>query len=80
MSRIVKVGGATKVSSKNQVTLPVAVLAETGIETGDRLVVVGAGSGRILLERVEDLVEEYAGALTGRIDREALELLDSEWD
>lgn len=80
MPRIVKQGGTTRLSSKHQVTIPAAVLVESGLRAGDRIVVAGGGPGTVILQRVEDLVEEYAGALTGRIDRKALELLDSEWD
>lgn len=80
MARIVKVGGTTKLSSKNQVTIPTSVLRESNIEAGDRLMVRGESPGRVVLERVDDVVSEFGGALTGRIDRDLLGELDSEWD
>lgn len=80
MSRVVKVGGTSRISSKNQVTLPVAVLNETGLETGDRLIVTGSGPGRVTLERASDVIEEFAGIFTGLMDRGLLDELDAEWD
>lgn len=53
----------SKVSSKNQVTIPVGVLRTAGINAGDGVVIRGAGSGRIELERAEDLVQRFAGSL-----------------
>ncbi len=50
-----------------------------GLETGDRLAVSSIGPGRVVLERVADAVEEYAGALTGRLDRDLIEALREEW-
>lgn len=79
MARIVKVGGSTRLSSKNQVTIPTAVLAETQLSAGDRLVVIGDGHGRVILERVDDVISEYSGALTGRLDSRLLEELNDEW-
>jgi len=50
-----------------------------GLEAGDRLAVSSIGPGRVVLERVTDAVEEYAGALTGRLDRDTIEALRDEW-
>lgn len=72
--------GSTRISSKNQITIPVAVLRETGLAVADRLRVTEAGPGRLLLERIDDVIDEFAGALTGRIDRTILTELDAEWD
>ena len=51
-------------SSKNQVTIPVAALAETGIRAGDRLVVLADGPGRVVLSLGWEPIAEFAGALT----------------
>lgn len=75
-----KVKGSTTVSSKNQVTLPVRALEAAGVAAGDRLRVIEAEAGRIVLQRVEDIVDQVAGRLTGLIDRAAIESLDEEWD
>ncbi len=52
-----------KISSKNQVTLPVRVLREAGLASGDQLVIRASGSGRVEIERAEDLVDRFAGSL-----------------
>jgi len=75
-----EVKGSTTVSSKNQVTLPVRALEAAGVAAGDRLRVIEAEAGRIVLQRVEDIVDQVAGRLTGLIDRAAIESLDEEWD
>ena len=75
-----KVKGSTTVSSKNQVTLPVRALEAAGVAAGDRPRVIEAEAGRIVLQRVEDIVDQVAGRLTGLIDRAAIESLDEEWD
>jgi bifunctional DNA-binding transcriptional regulator/antitoxin component of YhaV-PrlF toxin-antitoxin module len=62
----------SRLSAKNQVTVPVAVLEAAGLRAGDEVVVRAAGPGRVELERVEDLVGRYAGALPfprGHLDR-----------
>lgn len=68
----------TRLSSKNQVTIPVAVLAETGVKSGERLRVVAAGPGRITLERVDNPVDRFAGALSGLFPPGFLEELRAE--
>lgn len=52
-----------RLSAKNQVTVPVDVLRDTGIHPGDEIVIRSAGPGRIELERVGDLIARYAGSL-----------------
>jgi bifunctional DNA-binding transcriptional regulator/antitoxin component of YhaV-PrlF toxin-antitoxin module len=53
----------TRLSSKHQATIPVAVLAEAGMRAGERLRVEALGPGRIVLTRAEDSFEELLGAL-----------------
>ena len=72
--------GQTKISSKNQVTLPSEVLNATGLKKGDRLRVLAAGPGQVRLIRLEDLIAEYAKKLAGVFDRERFEELHKEWD
>jgi AbrB family looped-hinge helix DNA binding protein len=68
----------TKISRKNQVTIPVKALRESGLEAGDSLVVRPLGPGRIEIRRRRDVIDELAGTLDyppGYLDR-----LRDEWD
>lgn len=55
----------SRISSKNQVTLPVAVLAKAGIRAGDEVSVTSDALGRIVLERRLNPWEKWAGAFPG---------------
>lgn len=75
----------TKVSSKNQITLPVAALRAAGVGPGDQLRVEVVADGVFRLVRLRDpwwdLFEETAGSmpwLTGA--REELDELRDEWE
>src|SRR5690348_9548345 len=76
MTAAVKHGGETEhpvhkttVSSKNEVTLPVAVLAATHVNSGDVLCVRAVEDGVILLERYRDprleLLQEIVDSAPG---------------
>ncbi|HET9609061.1 MAG TPA: hypothetical protein VFP06_05600 [Acidimicrobiales bacterium] len=47
---------------------------------GERLVAHAEGPGRIVFEREEDVLAEYAGALTGAFEPDELARLRDEWD
>src|SRR5439155_936012 len=53
--------GRTRLSVKNQATIPVAALRRAGLKPGDELRVEAAGAGRIVLTRVEETLAGYAG-------------------
>jgi bifunctional DNA-binding transcriptional regulator/antitoxin component of YhaV-PrlF toxin-antitoxin module len=75
-----RVKGQTKISAKNQVTIPVGALRDAGIRTGDVLRVEADGAGRLVLTRVDELLAAYSGRLAteGRLGK-AVEGLREEW-
>ena len=82
MSRKVKeprVRGVTRISSKNQVTLPTDAIAHAGLSVGDRLRAHVQAPGQILLVREADPIESHAGALTGIYPQGYLDELRREW-
>lgn len=77
--KVKRVRGTTRVSRKNQVTLPVAALSAAHVSPGDELTVRAKGDGRILLERSVDQLDELAGAIPGLSAATDLETLRDEW-
>jgi bifunctional DNA-binding transcriptional regulator/antitoxin component of YhaV-PrlF toxin-antitoxin module len=71
--------GATRISSKHQVTIPVDALRAAGIEVGERVVARADGPGRVILEREDDVLTEFAGRLTGVYEDGELDRLRDEW-
>jgi AbrB family looped-hinge helix DNA binding protein len=70
----------TKVSSKHQVTIPVGAFRTAGLEPGDTLKVEAEGAGRIVLTRIDELLDRYSGCLdTGGDLRAQVEGLRGEW-
>lgn len=72
--------GFTRVSSKNQVTLPIDVLATAGVHPGDSLMVEAKTTGEIILRREEDPVEKYIGVFDGMYPAGYLDGLRDEWE
>jgi bifunctional DNA-binding transcriptional regulator/antitoxin component of YhaV-PrlF toxin-antitoxin module len=71
----------TRLSRKHQATIPVAVLAEAGVEAGERLRVEALGPGRIVLTRAEDSFEDLLGAVGDDVYPPGyLEELRGEWE
>jgi AbrB family looped-hinge helix DNA binding protein len=57
--------GKTKITRKNQVTIPVSEMRKAGLEPNDPVLVIADGAGRVVIERFESVVEEHAGMLRG---------------
>lgn len=74
-----RVRGRTRISAKNQATIPVEALRRAGLKPGDELRVEAAGPGRIVLARVTDAIARHAGRLTGVYPPGYLARLRSEW-
>ena len=71
--------GCTRISIKNQATIPIAALRRAGLKPGDQLRVEAAGAGRIVLTRVEETLAGYAGRLTGVYPKGSVQKLRREW-
>jgi len=69
--------GTTRISRKNQVTLPVEALKRAGLAPGMVLAVEVDGRRRVVLAPPQDPVERYAGIL--RYPRGYLRKLRGEW-
>jgi bifunctional DNA-binding transcriptional regulator/antitoxin component of YhaV-PrlF toxin-antitoxin module len=69
-----------RLSSKNQITIPVEALREAGFEPGDEVRVRAVGQGRVEIERVGDILERYAGSMAGVWPTGELDSLRGEWE
>jgi bifunctional DNA-binding transcriptional regulator/antitoxin component of YhaV-PrlF toxin-antitoxin module len=72
--------GVTRVSSKNQVTLPVAALAEAHLGPGDSIRVEVVADGVLRLVREHDPIAALIGAVPGLSAAANLEALRDEWE
>lgn len=74
----------TKVSSKNQITLPVAALRAAGVAPGDllRVEVVEDGVFRLIRERDPwwELFDKLSSGAYPMISRDELEEMRDEWE
>lgn len=66
------------ISSKNQVTIPVAALDEAGLNAGDDVVVEALGRGELCIRRGALTFDDAFGALTGAYRPGYLDRLDEE--
>jgi AbrB family looped-hinge helix DNA binding protein len=68
----------SSISSKNQVTIPVAALEESGLRAGEQVVVETLGDGELRVRRSALTFENAFGALTGSYPPGYLARLDAE--
>jgi bifunctional DNA-binding transcriptional regulator/antitoxin component of YhaV-PrlF toxin-antitoxin module len=71
--------GATRISSKHQITIPAAELRAAGLEAGERLIARADGPGRVVLEREHDVLADFSGVLTGVYAGSSVDRLREEW-
>lgn len=70
----------SRISSKHQVTIPAAAFRGAGFAAGDLVRVEAEGAGRVVLTKVEDLLDRYSGSLaTGGELQRTVEALRDEW-
>lgn len=67
-----------RISTKNQVTIPVVALEEAGLHAGDQVVVEALEDGELRIRRGAVTFESAFGALTGVYPPGYLEQLDAE--
>ena len=68
-----------KISTKNQVTIPVNALQEAGLHAGDQVVIETFDNGELRIRRSHgDPFTDAFGVLTGTYQPEYLENLDRE--
>jgi bifunctional DNA-binding transcriptional regulator/antitoxin component of YhaV-PrlF toxin-antitoxin module len=69
-----------KVSSKNQVTIPVEAMRAAGIRAGDEITVRPAGNGEIVIAARCSRLRRHAGIAKGIYEQGELERLRDEWN
>jgi bifunctional DNA-binding transcriptional regulator/antitoxin component of YhaV-PrlF toxin-antitoxin module len=67
-----------RISTKHQVTVPVAALEEAGLRAGDHVVIEALADGEVRIRRSARTFESAFGALTGIYPPGYLEQLDAE--
>ncbi len=69
-----------KVSSKNQITLPVEMMRTAGLQAGDEVTVRPLGDGEIVIAARGSRIVRHAGIATGIYKKKELDRLRDEWD
>jgi AbrB family looped-hinge helix DNA binding protein len=69
-----------RVSSKNQITLPVDVMRSAGLAPGDEVTIRRAGDGEVIVAVRSSRVRRHAGIATGIYNPGELNQLRDEWN
>jgi antitoxin component of MazEF toxin-antitoxin module len=67
-----------RISTKNQITIPVAALQEVGLYAGELVTIEPAGDGELRIRRATTTFDDAFGALTGMYPAGYLDQLDAE--
>ncbi len=67
-----------RISTKNQITIPVAALQEVGLHAGEQVTIEPSGDGELRIRRSTGTFQEAFGALTGTYPADYLARLDAE--
>ena len=68
-----------RVSSKNQVTLPVEAMRAAGLHPGDEVTVRPVGDGAVMVAARGSRVRRHAGIVSGLYQPGELDRLRDEW-
>jgi bifunctional DNA-binding transcriptional regulator/antitoxin component of YhaV-PrlF toxin-antitoxin module len=69
-----------RVSSKNQVTLPVEAMRAAGLRAGEEVTVRPIGDGELIIAARGSRVRRHAGIASGVYSEGELDDLRDEWD
>jgi bifunctional DNA-binding transcriptional regulator/antitoxin component of YhaV-PrlF toxin-antitoxin module len=69
-----------RISTKNQVTLPVAAMRAAGVRTGDEVTIRAAGDGELVVAVRGTRVRRHAGIASGIYAAGELDRLRDEWE
>jgi bifunctional DNA-binding transcriptional regulator/antitoxin component of YhaV-PrlF toxin-antitoxin module len=69
-----------RISTKNQITIPVRALEEVGLRVGEQVTIEPAGDGELRIRRSGVTFDDAFGALTGTYPAGYLDRLDAEDD
>ena len=67
-----------RISTKNQITIPVAALHEAGLHAGEAVTVEPTGDGELRVRRAALSFDDAFGALTGTYPPGYLDQLDAD--
>jgi bifunctional DNA-binding transcriptional regulator/antitoxin component of YhaV-PrlF toxin-antitoxin module len=78
--RRTRVKAMPRVSSKNQVTLPVEAMRAAGLRAGEEVTVRPIGDGELIIAARGSRVRRHAGIATGIYEPGELDRLRDDWD
>ena len=68
----------SRISTKNQIPIPVAALEGSGLRAGEQVIVESLGDGELRVRRTALTFEDAFGSLTGSYPPDYLVRLDAE--
>jgi AbrB family looped-hinge helix DNA binding protein len=69
-----------KVSSKNQITIPVEAMRAAGLHAGDEVTIRPLGNGEVVIAARGSRIARHSGIAMGIYKKKELDSLRDEWD